>query len=308
MTPSERQDSAGGSLTPSLAVAFSTIFWGAAWLPMRMLKERGLDSDWAIALIFGVVALALSPVVHRSRARLSGQWRSLALIGATGGVAMTCYYLSVGLTTIARATLLFYLAPIWTTLIEYVGLRRPIGGSRAVEIGLGLLGLGVILGFGSGGGPANAGDALALLAGVTFALSSYFIYRAPEPGAAAFTWCWAIGSAVSAAAAGAALNPDGLGRALAAPAAAASIFAPIMLLALVMFMPMNLLTLWGASRLTPTRVALLLMGEVAVAFLSAALLSDDPFGARELIGCALILAASLVEPLRPRRVRPVGQE
>ena len=60
------------------------------------------------------------------------------------------------------------------------------------------------------------------------------------------------------------------------------------------------LTIVGASRLDPGRVAILLMFEIIVGLTTAAALTDEPFGLREAIGAAFILAASGTE-LSPKR-------
>ena len=68
----------------------------------------------------------------------------------------------------------------------------------------------------------------------------------------------------------------------------------------------DLALLWGARFLEPGRVSLLLLLEVAVAALSAALLAGEPFGPREASGCLLILAAGALEgaaELRPAAPR-----
>jgi drug/metabolite transporter (DMT)-like permease len=67
------------------------------------------------------------------------------------------------------------------------------------------------------------------------------------------------------------------------------------LAALAWLLPTTWLLLWGARFLEPGRVSLLLLFEVAVAALSAALLADEPFGLREGVGCILILAAGAME-------------
>ena len=60
----------------------------------------------------------------------------------------------------------------------------------------------------------------------------------------------------------------------------------------VVWMPAVLwLTMFGGSRIDPGRVALLLMLEVVIGLTSAALLTSEPFGRRELLGAILILAA-----------------
>ena len=67
------------------------------------------------------------------------------------------------------------------------------------------------------------------------------------------------------------------------------------LAALAWLLPTTWLLLWGARFLEPGRVSLLLLFEVAVAALSAALLAGEPFGLREGLGCILILAAGALE-------------
>jgi hypothetical protein len=75
--------------------------------------------------------------------------------------------------------------------------------------------------------------------------------------------------------------------------------------ALAWLLPVTWLLLWGARFLEPGRVSLLLLLEVAVAAISAALLAGEPFGRREAAGCLLILAAGALEgaaelnPVRP---------
>jgi drug/metabolite transporter (DMT)-like permease len=95
---------------------------------------------------------------------------------------------------------------------------------------------------------------------------------------------------------------------LAATPAAAPINAAVLawaaLAALAWLLPLTWLLLWGARFLEPGRVSLLLLLEVAVAALSAALFAGEPFGLREASGCLLILAAGALEAaaeLRPAR-------
>ena len=60
-------------------------------------------------------------------------------------------------------------------------------------------------------------------------------------------------------------------------------------------LPGILLTMYGAGRIDPTKVAVLLSVEVVVGLGTAAALTDEPFGLRELIGATLILTAGVAE-------------
>ena len=61
--------------------------------------------------------------------------------------------------------------------------------------------------------------------------------------------------------------------------------------------------MWATVRLEPARVGILLMTEVLVGALSAALLADEHLRGMELVGGALVLLAGVLEvwPVRRRR-------
>ena len=75
--------------------------------------------------------------------------------------------------------------------------------------------------------------------------------------------------------------------------------APWVLFATLYIMPTLTMTLWPATVLVPAKAGLLLMTEVVVGTLSAALLSGEPFGLREAVGCILITGALVAEVIMP---------
>ena len=74
----------------------------------------------------------------------------------------------------------------------------------------------------------------------------------------------------------------------------------VVALALIWLLPVIGLTVYGASRLDPGRVAIFLMLEIVIGLASAAWLLDEPFGVRETIGATLIGAAMLTEVSKSR--------
>ena len=72
----------------------------------------------------------------------------------------------------------------------------------------------------------------------------------------------------------------------------------VVALALIWLLPVIGLTVYGASRLDPGRVAIFLMLEIVIGLASAAWLLDEPFGVRETIGALLIGGAMLAEVFR----------
>ena len=75
------------------------------------------------------------------------------------------------------------------------------------------------------------------------------------------------------------------------------------LLALVM-LPANWLVLWAAGRLEPARVGILLMMEVVVGVITAAIFAGEPFTWREGFGAGLIVAAGLFEVVQKNTPAP----
>ena len=55
------------------------------------------------------------------------------------------------------------------------------------------------------------------------------------------------------------------------------------------------LVMWGSGFVEPGRVTVLLLLEVVGAAVSAAILTDEPFGLREILGCIFIVGAGLIE-------------
>jgi drug/metabolite transporter (DMT)-like permease len=177
-------------------------------------------------------------------------------------------------------------------------LGERVGWLRAVSVVLGLAGAGVLLGFAGGLPlPRAAGDWLGLAAGVLFALSVTLVRK----GQAIQGFEQTLVSFAAAALLSLALL-------VAMPDQTSTVDTTILvwaaLAALAWLLPVTWLLLWGARFLEPGRVSLLLLLEVAVAAVSAALLAGEPFGLREAAGCVLIVAAGALEgwsELRPGR-------
>jgi len=72
------------------------------------------------------------------------------------------------------------------------------------------------------------------------------------------------------------------------------------LLVALFVLPTVFLTLWPAMLLSPGRVGILLMSEVVVGVASAAAFTGEPFGGREALGTALIVAAGGLDVLGRR--------
>ncbi len=290
-------------LLPSVVVALIGVSWGVFWLPMRLLDKIGLGGAWASLAVFATALVLLLPVIIVRRRRLVAGGTSLLVTGMITGAAFALYATALVLTEIVYTILLFYLTPVWSTLLGRILLGEKITRGRLLALILGIAGLFVILGFDRGLPlPRNIGDWMALLSGIAWAYGSLRVYRSESASAWETTSAFFAGGLLVTLVA--VLIPIGV----TAPSSESLVAATPWLFLLVgaYLVPSMLLLLWAASRLSPGRVGLLLMGEVVVGVISAALLTDEPFGGRELIGTILIVSAGVIEVMqRQARSTPV---
>ncbi|MEO1533083.1 MAG: DMT family transporter [Pseudomonadota bacterium] len=281
-------------LVPSIGLVIGGALWGLIWWPLRALGDFGLEGGWPSAAMFaGTIALLLPVMLWRWR-RLAADWQSLVLSGACLGAAFSFYAISIALTEVVRAVLLFYLTPIWGTLLGLVFLGERLTTLRVVALAGGIAGLMAVLGGDGLPLPRNAGDWLALLSGVAWAFGSFAVYRMKTLEIPEQMTAFILGSLCVSTLAilfggtifGGATVPTALVEAL-----------PWAVLAGFYVVPVLFLTIWPTQLLTPGRVGLLLMTDVAVGVASAALLTDEPFGWREAIGTLLIIGAGAIAVL-----------
>lgn len=297
-------------LVPSFAVGLAAMIWGLYWIPLRYVQSLGLDGLWPT---LGVYVLSATCVLPLAAIR----WRQLLqggpLLLATGllvGAAFALYGISLLLTEVVRAMLLFYVSPLWSTLLGLLILGERLTVARVTALLLGLAGLMVVLGLDQGLPlPRNVGDWLALLSGISWAVGSLLIFRAQSTALHEQSMAFIYGGLVVALLF-LALPAHVIG---AVPPASviAEAFLPLGFMAAFFMLPIMYLTLYGAQRLTPARVGILLLGEVVVGVASAALLTDEPFGLREALGTALILGAAAAEVMKQqgrRAAEAMGNE
>ncbi len=288
---------------PSLAVAGSAAMWGLWWIPLRALDAQGLAGAWASLAVFGGATLVLLPVAWLRRARLRAVGRSALAVGLLFGAALVAWNHALIMGEVVRVTLLFYLAPIWGTLLGILMLGIRPSALRLGTIVIGLCGAAIVLGFEDGlPVPRSLADWMGVAAGVLFALAAALIHRAGRVGdleRTLFTFAMATLFASL--------------LVLATPATVVPRWAdipdllPLLFAATALwYVPITWLIIWGAARLDPGRVSILLLLEVGVAALSAGLLTDEPFGWREAIGGLLIVAAGALESYDAIRRRPAG--
>jgi drug/metabolite transporter (DMT)-like permease len=285
----------------SLAVALSGAFWGLWWIPLRALEARGLTGNWASVALYGAASIVLMPVFLWRRRPSAHDLRRLAVMGLISGLGIALWNNALTYGAVVRVTLLFYLSPIWATLLGMILLGDRIGALRLLSILLGLGGASMVLKFeGIVPMPRDMAEWSALVSGVSFALVTVYVRKSQDVGTLEKTFANQL-CAIPFAALFLLLHP-------ATPPTGSELLQalPLILLCLLWLVPAMFLIFWGAGRLDAGRVSILLLLEVLASAVSAALLTNEPFGWREAAGCLLILGAGLMEGIDQLRAGSVA--
>jgi drug/metabolite transporter (DMT)-like permease len=281
------------TLLPSLSVGLGGLMWGVWWLPLRWLEGSGISGDWATIYIYAIATAILAPFMWPRRASIRAGGVPLLVVGGLTGVAFSLWNHALIDGNIVRVTLLFYLAPVWAILLKWLIQKVPLRPVRGLAIACGLAGAAVIMGVERGfHSPFGAADGVALLSGMIFAYSAIHAERAPEIGGWDKTLVAILASIPMALLLVILLPlgpvPDGAAFLAALPAAIVCMF---------WLLPVMSLVLWGTGKIDGGRVSILLLMELIGAVVSSAILTDEPFGAREILGCVLVAGAGLLEGL-----------
>ena len=277
-----------------LACLYAGAVWGLFWIPLRALEEAGINGLWITVIYFLIPTICLIPVVILRWQHVKEGGISLQLTTMLSGGALLLYSTSIVYTDVVRAILLFYLTPIWATILARIFLGDLITPSRVIAMVLAILGMLTIFGLGARFPiPQNIGDWLGIGSGFLWAVAMVRIrmsesHSAIELTAGFFQWSLIFSSGAAFLLATSQM-PD-IEQILPA--------LPLLLIfTALLVLPGTYASLLGPKYLSPGIVGLLFMTEIIVGAISVALLAGEPFGIRELIGVLLIAGASMLEPL-----------
>ena len=278
----------------SLIIVVSSCAWGLYWLPLRSIEQSGIVGSWSIVLVNACPLIILVPLIFFNLDKLKKYPKPIFFAGIMIGAAFTFYANGLVQTSVIRATLLFYLSPIWSTIIGIIWLNERLTIARVISIIVALIGLILLLYDFKNQETVilNFGDFSSILSGLFWALGAsilkkwsklpiipltaivYFsttslsillaiiVYKAPIPSLAL------IGQN----------------------------FSTAFIWSVIVLLPSFCIIFRISQILFPGRVGILMMSEVAVAVISAKiLLPEEQMVILQWIGASAILLAGVVE-------------
>ena len=101
--------------TLSMALTLSAAAWGLYWFPLRLIESTGIEGAWSVVFFNACPLIVLTPLLICGFKSLRGTLGPALFAAVMIGLAFTLYANGLMETTVVRATLLYYLTPIWLT-------------------------------------------------------------------------------------------------------------------------------------------------------------------------------------------------
>lgn len=284
---------ARGGWLPSAVIAGCAAFWGLYWIPLRETEALGVPPVWSVAL-FNIPLIFISAAIFAwffgaNRAVLG----RVILAGMLAGAGLALYGMGLMLTTVVRATLLFYLTPVWGTLIGMAVLGERPGMRRWIALTFGIIGLALTIGL----TPEDLnlvfgmGEAVGLISGFVWASAATVIRQSgglPSSGVAFFQFATAGLVTVIFALW---LGEGPLTAEMISLAANWYLIIGAAIMLITIYMIFGII-----GMVSPGRSGLLMMSEVVIAVFSAAILiPEEALSFWEWIGAAMIIGAGVIE-------------
>ena len=270
-----------------LLLLWAASFWGVVWYPLRLLEAGGLDGLWTTWLIFSAAAIPGLWLAWSSRHQLRQQPGLLLLMAVANGWLNTAFVLAVLEGSIVRVLLLFYLSPLWSTLLAWLWLKERPSPLALAILAVAMVGAlfmlwNPVLGF---PWPQGRADWLAISAGLGFSFSNVAVRRLKQLSArlkSAVVW-WGV-----VVVAGAALLVSGAPL----PQVSTTVWTGALLLGLLGIFVATLATVYGVTHMPVHRSAVILLFELVAGAVSSQWLTDEVVTPVEWFGGGLILLAA----------------
>ncbi|MEQ9488807.1 MAG: DMT family transporter [Alphaproteobacteria bacterium] len=268
--------------------------WGLYWLPQRLLLDAGMTGGWGTVAQYVISFAVLTPIavwrLWNGKQIGLRHWACGLLLGS--GVIF--YANSFLVTDVIRALVFFYMTPLWATLIEAVFLKRRPRWPRAATLVLALAGVWIAVGTDAGVPiPVKLGDWFGLIGGMLVAAGAARTEVEQPEGVFPLLFIVIVFGLIATVY----QYPILAGSIGAIPTLDMAVVSlPLLLgISLLFVLPTTAILFWSPSKIGTGVFGILLLSELVVGVISAALLTDENFGWREATGATLIVVAGVVE-------------
>ncbi|MDC3292881.1 DMT family transporter [Alphaproteobacteria bacterium] len=271
-----------------LIIFLASSFWGVLWVPMRHIEAMGLSGLWVVVLFHFLPALAMLPLIVRTAPSSRRDWGRAAVAGALMGAGFALYALGLVVASVTKTVILFYMTPIWSTVIAYFVLRERAGWGRWLAIAAALVGCALVTGVNRDELRFDPADLLGLFSGLFWALGSVMIRRYDGLNFVHVSFLQYLSGGIMAL-----LAALYLGDPLPQLNAFLQAIPPAFLASVVVFLPSVLLIFRIMQYVSPGLVGILMLSEALVAAVSAAFWLGETLSSTQWIGVGAILTTGV---------------
>ncbi len=284
------------SIMPIIGLLIAASFWGVFWYPLRVLESYGLNGIWATLFIYTGTMLIAVPILFRRISELKISPRLLAGIFLSGGWCNTAFILALMEGEIVRVILLFYLSPIWATLLAKFILKEHLSKTAYLTIVIAFVGAMTMLWSPAVGypWPASVADWLALSSGLAFALANVFTHMANKVSVEVKTSITWVGVIFVAGFMIVVVGDNNI------QFHAEGVFKAILLGALLMSF-VTYCVVYGVTHMPVHRSAVILIFEVVAAAVSSYLFTNERLSLFEWVGGSTVVLAAYLAALEHKK-------
>ena len=284
---SASQPSSG--LLPVICLLTTASLWGLSWYPLRLAEEMGIGGVWITLLAYGTASFVGLLLFYKY---LPEFWKApwlLLLIGLANAWCNVAFVLAVLDGNIVRVVLLFYLSPLWSTLLGWLILGEHLSKKAVFTLLLAMVGAMVMLWDPSLGvpWPTAVSDWLAITSGMAFSVANIAVRKVQN--VSVHTKAMSIWFGVTALA-----TVWILIAGLPVPDVEVSIYGWTMGIGLILIMAMTFTVQYGVTHMPVYRSAVILLFELIAAAISSQILTDEVIQLKEWLGGACIMIAAYV--------------
>lgn len=269
---------------PVLAMMTGASLWGVIWYPMRLLEGGGLGGIWLTLTMYGAALVVSLPYTLKAFPEFTRRPGWLALLMISAGWTNLAFVEAVLEGNILRVLLLFYLSPLWATLMGRVFLRERITRVGFASLVIAMSGALLMLWNPVLGAPWPQGKAdwMALTSGFAFAVSIVITRKLHDISIEAKVLSVWAGVTILALAMIAFFS-------IPIPQPSLSIFSGAVALGILGILVMTLLVQYGVTHMPVHRSAVLALIELVAGAISQQLLTDEVVTVGEWVGGGLIV-------------------
>ena len=278
--------------TASIMVFAASSMWGLLWVPMRLTESMGVAPLWVQFWFTTMPALFLAGLYAPSLMRQRAFWPVYLISGMCIGMGYTLYAVGLLVGSVSKTTVLFYLTPIWSTLLGMVFLGENPGMRRWGAIAMATLGCCLVMRINPIEMQLERVDLLGLLSGVFWGMGTVALRRFPEADYKNATLAQYVCGTLITGAAILILGTD-------TPELVANGKAALMgaVFGILVFMSTFLMIIRIMQYMSPGRVGILMLSEALVAVISAMLFLGEMLSFAQWIGVLVILSAGVIVAL-----------